>query len=361
MADYMDCPDYLREFLYYLLTIRGRSKRTVDGYYIDLRIFLRYIKCKYVLHADPFDPDVLQDIVILDLPLSVLSGLTLADIYEFLTYAQSGRENNPKTRSRKVSSIRTFFHYLTVKSRKLENNPVENLEVPSVKKSVPRYLTLEESLELLVHIDPGNPNYERDYCIVTLFLNCGMRLSELVGINVYDIRDDTVRLLGKGNKERVIYINEACQKAIQAYMKVRKQPQNAKHKDALFLSSRGTRITPRRVEQIVENCLKQAGLSGQGYSPHKLRHTAATLMYQHGGVDIRVLKEILGHANLATTEIYTHISSRQMQDAMLHSPLSNVSAPKTPKTTDSQMDQGADLDVKDCVQQRNSQAKRSKK
>ena len=332
MADYQDCPAYLKDFLFYMLTIRGRSKRTVDAYHIDLRTFLRYIKCVKILSHNPDDLDFFEQISIQDIPLETISAISLSDVYGFLNYAASDRANNAKTRSRKVSSIRSFFHYLTVKSNLLKTNPVENLEVPSVKKSVPHYLTLEESLELLTHIESSN--YERDFCIVTLFLNCGMRLSELVGINLYDIPDDTIKLLGKGNKERVIYLNDACKKALEAYLAVRKPPQKQDAKDALFLSARGTRITPRRVEQIIEDCLRQAGLAGQGYSPHKLRHTAATLMYQHGDVDIRVLKEILGHVSLSTTEIYTHVSDRQMENAAKKSPLSNVSPAKKKRVPD---------------------------
>lgn len=325
MADYQDCPVYLSEFLFYMLTIRGRSKRTVDAYYIDLRTFLRYIKCMKMVSHDPSDEEFFYTLSIADVSLDILQQVSLSDVYQFLSYATTDRENNAKTRSRKVSSIRGLFNYLTKKTTYLKSNPVENLEVPTVRKSVPKYLTLEESLELLTSFDPQSKTYERDYCMVTLFLNCGMRLSELVGINLGDIRDDTVKLLGKGNKERIVYINDACKKAIYAYLPKRKQTQNEKHKQALFLSSRGTRITPRRVQQIIESCLKNAGLSGQGYSPHKLRHTAATLMYQHGDVDIRVLKEILGHASLSTTEIYTHVSSRQMEDAADRSPLANIS------------------------------------
>lgn len=330
MADYADCPTYLSEFLFYLLTIKGRSKRTVDAYYIDLRTFLRYIKCIKLHAADPDDSDTFSHMTIVNVPLETIASITLGDVYQYLNYTASGRENNAKTRSRKVSSLRSFFNYLTIKSGLLKTNPIENLEVPSVKKSVPRYLTLEECLELLTHIESSS--YERDFCMATLFLNCGMRLSELVGINLQDIRDDTVRLLGKGNKERIVYINDACKKALAAYLAVRTPPTNEKYRDALFLSSRGTRISPRRVEQIIARCLQQAGLSGQGYSPHKLRHTAATLMYQHGGVDIRVLKEILGHASLSTTEIYTHISDRQMEKAAQSSPLSSV-APRKKRLT----------------------------
>lgn len=323
MADYQDCPNYAKEFLFYMLTIRGCSKRTVDAYHIDLRTFLRYIKCIKVTHQNPDDQEIFSNTSIKDVAIESLASITLSDVYMFLSFAASDRDNNANTRSRKVSSIRSFFRYLTIKSDYLKSNPVENLEVPSVKKSMPHYLTLDESLELLTNIN--SKYYERDFCIVTFFLNCGMRLSELVGINIHDIRENTLRLLGKGNKERIIYLNEACQKALSAYLAVRKTPINENYRDALFVTSRGTRITPRRVEQIIDDCLKQAGLDGQGYSPHKLRHTAATLMYQHGGVDIRVLKEILGHASLSTTEIYTHVSDKQMEKAANKSPLSTIS------------------------------------
>ncbi|MCI8649209.1 MAG: tyrosine recombinase XerC [Anaerotruncus sp.] len=336
-AAYSDCPDYLSEFLFYMLTIRGRSKRTVDAYHIDLRTFLRYIKCIKLATIDPEDMDAFQKLSISDIGIETIAQITLSDVYQFLNYTIDERDNNANTRSRKVSAIRSFFQYLTIKSHKLDTNPVETLEVPTVKKTVPRYLTLEQSLELLVHIDPTSKTYERDFCIVTLFLNCGMRLSELVGINLSDIQQDTIRLLGKGNKERIVYLNDACQKALTAYQIKRTPTMNEKHKDALFLTSRGTRISPRRVEQIIEQCLKQAGLSGQGYSPHKLRHTAATLMYQHGGVDVRVLQEILGHASLSTTEIYTHLSNQQMEHAAKSSPLSDVSPkpkPKAPKVSE---------------------------
>lgn len=333
---YSDCPDYLKEFLFYLLTIKGRSRRTVDAYYIDLRTFLRYLKCVKIETGEPSDPEYFNSRCIADVPLETLGALSLGDVYTFLNYTAEDRENTAKTRSRKVSAIRSFYQYLTTKASYLKRNPVENLEVPADKKSVPRYLTLEESLELLTHIDPSSPSYARDYCIITLLLNCGMRLSELVGIDLKDIRreDSTLRLLGKGNKERVIYLNGACLSAIDAYEAARKPPVKEQYKNALFLSSRGTRITPRRVEQIVENCLQQASLAGRGYSPHKLRHTAATLMYQHGGVDIRVLKEILGHANLGTTEIYTHLSSVQMENAANHSPLARVKPKKKASAPD---------------------------
>ena len=337
MSQFSDCPDYLQEFLFYLLTIKGRSARTVHAYYIDLRTFLRYIHCLKIDHIDCKDDAFFDSRPIHQIPITIIAALSLGDIYAFLNYTAGERENNAKTRSRKVSSIRAFFHYLTIKANYLKVNPVENLDIPSVKKSVPRYLTLEESLELLTHLETASASYERDFCILTLFLNCGMRLSELVGIHLYDIRENTVRLLGKGNKERIVYLNDACLQAIAAYLPKRAEIKSIKDKDALFITTRGTRITPRRVEQIVELCLEKAGLAGRGYSPHKLRHTAATLMYQHGNVDIRILKEILGHVNLGTTEIYTHLSSRQMENAANSSPLARV-LPKT-KTPDPSEDE----------------------
>lgn len=319
-----DCPQLLQDFLFYMLTIRGRSIKTVDAYHIDLRTFFRYIKS---IKA-PIDKHVpFRDIPINDIDISVIREITLSDVYSFLNYAMSERENSAKTRSRKVSCIRSFFKYLTNKAGVITANPVKDLEMPTSKKTMPKYLTLEESIELMSHVDTKYS--ERDYCIITLFLNCGMRLSELVGINLSDIRENTVRLLGKGNKERIIYLNASCIYALESYLRVRETPVLAAEKNTLFLSTRGTRLTPRRVQQIVGDCLGSAGLSGKGYSPHKLRHTAATLMYQHGGVDIRVLKEVLGHSNLATTEIYTHVSDKQIENAANASPLSKVMVNKS--------------------------------
>ena len=225
---------------------------------------------------------------------------------------------------------------MTVSSGKRIENPMLNLETPKLKKTLPKYLTLEQALELLTHI---NTNFtERDFCIITLFLNCGMRLSELCGINISDIHDNRLRLLGKGNKERIVYLNNSCLNAINNYLAVlnsgEKIKRSDKEKDALFLNKNGKRIGARRVEQIVEDCLKQAGLDGMGISPHKLRHTAATLLYQDAGVDIRVLKELLGHESLSTTEIYTHVSNKQIEDASKKSPLGNIKPKKSVKNSD---------------------------
>lgn len=322
---YEACPSFMREFLFYMETIKGRSPRTVQGYYTDLVTFFRFMKLHRGL--SPKDADF-EQISIEDITLEFVKTITLSDVYEFLHYVSSVRGNQAKTRARKVSCLRVFFKYLTVNLKLLPENPVENLEIPSVRKSLPKYLTLEHCYELLNVID--GKDRQRDYCMIVLFLNCGMRLSELVGINLNDIRDDTLLLRGKGNKERIVYLNAACLDAIQAYLEVRNQHLDAirpEARQALFLSSRGTRLSARQVERIVEKYLKLSGLSGMGYSPHKLRHTAATMMYQHGHVDVRVLQEILGHTNLGTTQIYTHVSNEQIKQAAASNPLSKA----TPK------------------------------
>ena len=317
---YADCPQILRDYLFYLLTIKGRSARTVDAYYIDIRTFFRFL----VLHKNLGYADLsFEKLPIHIITLDVLKTVTLSDAYEYLHYISTERSNSAKTRSRKVSSLKSFFHYLCDKVHLLSQNPIAELEVPSVKKSLPKYLTLEQCLSLLKNVD--GKYKERDYCIITLFLNCGMRLSELCGMNMTDIRENTVRILGKGNKERVVYLNEACQNALDTYIKYRNShPIAPQDRKALFLNRNGHRLGTRRVEQIVDDQLKKAGLDQYGFSVHKLRHTAATMMYQYGNVDIRVLQEILGHANLGTTQIYTHISSDQMEQAVQSTPLSNL-------------------------------------
>ena len=317
-----DCPQLLRDYLFYMETIKGRSANTISGYYIDLRMFFRFLKVHRGL-VPQCDAEEFNHIKIVDIGAELVRSVTLSDAYAFLNFTLSQNHNTAKTRSRKISSLRSFYKYLTNKAGILEENPLENLETPALRKSVPKYLSLEESLELLNHVDTSHS--ERDYCIITFFLNCGMRLSELVGINLSDLHDNHLTILGKGNKERVIYLNEACMSALKDYLKVRNANAGSiKDKNALFLSRLGTRINKRRVQQIIESALKAANLDGKGFSTHKLRHTAATLMYQHGGVDVRVLQEILGHENLGTTEIYTHISNRQVEQAVLSSPLSGT-------------------------------------
>ncbi len=318
-----EAPKILMDFLSYIQTIKGKSLKTVDEYYVDLRTFFRYIKYSKKLVPENI---VFEEILIDDIDIELIKTITLTDLYEYLNYLLVERNNNAATRSRKISSLKSFFNYLTNKVGLLAVNPTIELEMPKRKSSLPKFLTLEQSIELLNCVN--GPYKERDYCILTLFLNCGMRLSELVNINLSDIKsDNTLKLTGKGNKERIVYLNDACLRAIEQYMKVRPK-NNLKDKNALFISKFNKRISPKTVQFIVKRCFERINLEGQGYSVHKLRHTAATLMYQHGAVDIRILKDILGHANLGTTEIYTHTSNKQLQKAISSNPLSSVKSKK---------------------------------
>ncbi len=318
--------DLMRQFLSYMQNVKGRSETTVNEYFISLRTFFRYMKT--LKGVVPEDADE-QSINIDDIDLDFIKSITFTDISYFMNYCISERENGAASRARKACAIRVFFNFLSQKINVIETDPSKQLDTPRLSKKLPKYLTLEQSIELLNAVD--GPTKERDYCILTLFLNCGMRLSELVGINLTDIRSDrTLRLLGKGGKERVVYLNDACLTAIEDYLKVRPQDKikSAKDRNALFISRNGNRISPKTVQWLVKKYLTNIGLATEqmsmGYSVHKLRHTAATLMYQHGNVDIRVLKDILGHENLGTTEIYTHLSSAQMENAAESSPLAKV-------------------------------------
>ncbi len=318
--DLSDLPVILRDYIIYLQTIKSRSNATVSEYFSDLRTFFRFLKLKR--HIIDSDIDF-EQISINDIDIDFIKSVTLTDAYEFLVFCKSDRDNTEKTRARKCSSLRSFFGYLTNKCHLLEVNPMTQLELPKSKKSLPKYLTLDQSRDLLENVD--GEHKERDFCILTLFLNCGLRLSELCGLNINDIRsDNTIRVIGKGNKERIVYLNSACIDAINAYLAVRPvDGVPAEHKRALFLSRLKRRISNKTVQHIVYQNLEKIGLSGQGYSTHKLRHTAATLMYQYGNVDIRVLKDILGHENLGTTQIYTHLSNEQIKKAVEANPLAD--------------------------------------
>lgn len=256
--------------------------------------------------------------------IELVRSVTISDLYAFMVYCKEELNNNTATRARKTSTLRIFFKYMSVQTHQIPNNPAELLESPKVKQSLPRHLTLENSLELLNSVDGANER--RDYCILTLFLNCGLRLSELCGLNLSDISSDGIMTVtGKGNKQRAVYLNDSCLAAIKAYLAVRpNEGIIVTDKNALFISRNRRRISPKTVQHIVKTYLEKAGLGDMGFSTHKLRHTAATLMYQHGNVDIRVLKDILGHANLGTTQIYTHVSDAQIKRAVDANPLSNV-------------------------------------
>ena len=319
-----DNPPYLNDFLDYMITIQNKSKNTVKEYNYDLATFLRFTK----LHFKLTDEKDLKAIKFNDVSIDTLKKVKLEDLHAFLGYLTKNYNSKATTRSRKVSSLRIFFNYLCQKNL-IEINPTQNLETPKLGKRLPKYLTLEDSKKLLdVASNEDNRNNERNYAITTLFLNCGMRLSELVGINIKDIVFDECQLnvIGKGNKERTIYLNKACINAIEDYLKVRPKTNfaNSDAEKALFLSERRQRISRRMVQQIIYDELRKAGLDSDKYSVHKLRHTAATLMYQYGQVDIRALQELLGHESISTTEIYTHVSNQQVRDAVEKNPLANL-------------------------------------
>lgn len=319
-------PSYLNGFLDYIVTIQNKSPNTVKEYNYDLATFLKFIK----IHFKLTDETNLEDIQYNDVSLETISRIKLDDLHAFLAYLTTNFQSKAATRSRKVSSLRMFFNYLCTKNI-IEINPTQNLETPKLDRRLPKYLTYEQSKKLLdASYSENNRNNERNHAITTLFLNCGMRLSELVGINIKDINfyENQMTVIGKGNKERTIYLNKACIKAIKEYLAVRpKEGVKKDNKDsdkALFLSERRQRIGRRTVQEIIYQELKAAGIDSEKYSVHKLRHTAATLMYQYGGVDIRALQELLGHESISTTEIYTHVSNQQARNAVESNPLANL-------------------------------------
>ena len=320
-----NCPPIIRDFLTYNETIKGKSSRSVEGYFLDLQTFFRYILL--VRGMVPKGTEF-EKITIEKVDINLIKTITISDLYAFLVFCKDERQNGAASRARKTSTLRIFFKYLSAQTHQLENNPAELLESPKVKQALPKHLTLEDSLELLNSVE--GPYKERDYCILTLFLNCGLRLAELCALNLSSISGDgTLTVIGKGNKERMVYLNSACLDAIAKYLPVR--PNDgvpATDKNALFISRNKRRISPKTVQHIVKTYLEKSGLGDMGYSTHKLRHTAATLMYQHGNLDIRVLKDILGHANLGTTQIYTPVSNTQIKQAVDSNPLANVKGKK---------------------------------
>lgn len=323
-----DTPEVLKRFLIYTETVRGKSDSTTDEYYLDLRMFMRFL----LLHRGLVSGDTPFDSIdISGVDIELLKTVTLSDLYDFSFFLSREREYvrpgekagknvglGDAARARKVSSLKSFFKYLTSKAMLLDENPAAELEYPKLAKKLPRYLSADESMELLDSVSGRSP--ERDYLIITLFLNCGLRVSELVGIDLGDIRDGTLTVTGKGNKQRVVYLNLACKNALADYLPVR-----AKHappgENALILSERKQRIAAITVKKLIKKHIEAAGLDSEKYSAHKLRHTAATLMYQNG-VDVLTLKEILGHEQLNTTQIYTHLAPNELQLAAEANPLS---------------------------------------
>lgn len=318
---YDDIPNYMKEFLSYMQNIKNRSSNTVREYYYDLRDVFRFLKLyKSKIKIDNITPELINNTDISDLDLEFLRKIDLTDLYEYLNYISNVRLDKSTTRARKVAALKSFFNFMTFKQKALEKNPTVELETPKLSKRLPKYLTLDESKALLNSIE--GKNEKRDTCIITLFLNCGLRLSELVSINMKDMKNNVLTVVGKGDKERSVYLNNACQRAIEEYIAVR--PKDVKDREALFISERGTRIGRRTVEMMVKKYITLAGLDPKKYSPHKLRHTAATLMHKYGNVDIRSLQQILGHESISTTEIYTHIDNEQVKEALESNPLNNI-------------------------------------
>ncbi|MGI5905880.1 MAG: tyrosine recombinase XerC [Candidatus Pararuminococcus gallinarum] len=317
MEDRMNAPGILKDFLAYHETIQGHSSKTVDEYYLDLRTFFRFLKLERSLVPRSAE---FEEISISDVDTALIQSVTLSDVYAFMNYLSRERGLGTAARARKIATIRSFFKYLTNKAKLLKENPMQELDSPRLKKTLPRYLSLEESIQLLESID--GPNQERDYCILTLFLNCGLRISELVGLNKTDVRGDQLRILGKGNKERIVFLNQACQDSIEDWLKVRGVA-GGMEQNALFLTRTHGRMTTDAVHYMVKKRLKQAGLDSTLYSSHKLRHTAATLMLQNG-VDVRTLQEVLGHEHLNTTQIYTHIDNEDLRVAAKANPLGRI-------------------------------------
>ena len=328
MQRYSDCPRVLREFLVYHETIKGQSPLTISEYYLDLRLFLRFIK---LMRNDmPINTD-LETISIKDVDLNFIRSVDTSDIFDFLSYLANDRPLNPETpmtdhgisatsRARKLSAIKSFYKYLTVRTKQLSENPVADMEYPKLRKSLPKYLTMEQSAALLQAVSGANE--KRDYAILMLFLNCGIRRSELVGLNLTDVYEDRIRVVGKGNKERFVYFGTACRKAIDAYMAERTEKTLSDNR-ALFGSRDGNRISVTAVHRLVKKALLQAGLDSTQFSAHKLRHTAATMMLS-GGVDVKTVQEVLGHENLNTTQIYTHIENTELKIAAEANPLSKL-------------------------------------
>ena len=328
MKRYSDCPQILRDFLTYHETIKGQSQKTISEYYLDLRMFLRFVKLmrfEMPIHTR------LDDIPINDIDISFIRSITTSEIFDFLSYLANDRNPNPDSpapdygisaaaRARKLSAIKSFYKYLTVRTKQLSDNPVADLEYPKLRKSLPKYLTMEQSAALLRAVSGANE--KRDYAILMIFLNCGIRRSELVGLNLTDVYEDRLRIVGKGNKERFVYFGSACRKAIDTYLPERQKKVLSDNR-ALFGSRDNNRISVTAVHRLVKKALQLAGLDSTQFSAHKLRHTAATMMLS-GGVDVKTVQEVLGHENLNTTQIYTHIENTELKIAAEANPLSKL-------------------------------------
>jgi len=303
----------LEQYLSYLTVVKGRSILTSEEYRIDVLMM-----CSHVKRIRGVPEEIINKRDFSDVDINFIKSITISDMYDFITYCGNERKVTAATRARKIVSIRQFWKYLKNKAHLLENNIAEELEAPKLPKRMPKYLSLEESIRLLIEAEQ-NP---RDFCILTIFLNCALRLTELVNLNVNQLQKEYISIIGKGNKQRQIYMNPAAKRAISAWLEVRNgmNPQT----EALFITKHGTRVTSRGVQDIVKKYLKKAGLGGKGLSTHKLRHTSATIMYKYGNIDVRILQTLLGHENLNTTQIYVNVDNDQLQTAVNSNPLAGM-------------------------------------
>ncbi|MGN9163408.1 tyrosine recombinase XerC [Clostridium sulfidigenes] len=316
-------PKILKDYLSYLSSVKGVSSNTLVAYAYDLTLFFKFLK----VHNN--EVTLSQDVIFENIPIDNISSdylknLELVDFYTYLSFLENMRENGTYAKARKVASLKSFFHYLCSKAKIIPTDPTLDLESPKIGKRSPIYLTLDESRDLLAVANNRDKNSPRDLCIITLFLNCGVRLSELCSINIANIKGDTLTVIGKGNKERTIYLNKASIKAINKYLVVRNDIADKVHSEdteALFISGKYRRINKRTVERIIKKYVGAAGLDTDKYTPHKLRHTSATLLHKHGGVDVKTLQEILGHENVSTTQIYVHVDDETLRDAINTHPL----------------------------------------
>ena len=320
-------PRFLRDYANYLSAVEGKSEKTICEYLLDLRTFFRY----YIMIEQDLclSIDELEKLSIRDLTITDVNKVDTQLIVNFIAYTRNERYNSTSTRNRKLSALKSFFRHMHNKKHYIDRNPAAEIDGIQKSRTLSKYLTIDEAVSLLESVsnDTESKTRQRDYSIIALFLNTGMRLSELVGLNLESFDPDItfVKVLGKGSKERIIYLNNAARDAVISYLKIRLDPRFIRTSShAFFLSARQQRISPKTVQWMVNKYLDMAGLGSKGYSVHKLRHTAATLMYQSGKVDIRVLKDILGHEQLNTTQIYTHLVSKNMEDAMDNNPLSDV-------------------------------------
>ncbi len=318
---YSNCPSFLKSYLTYMSVIKGKSENTIKQYYYDLRMFLRF----NLMVTNDIPKSEFNNIDITNFDFNIIKNITLEDLYSFMAYVNNEHSSNDSFRARKVASLKSFFKYLYIKDKSISDNPAQHLETPKLKKRMPKYLSLEQSIDLLKVID--GKYKQRDLAMFVLFLTCGLRLSELVGINIknIDFKTRSLKIIGKGNKERIVFLNDICIDAIKAYLEIRPMDMlKAEDKDALFISSKFKRITGRSVEMLAKKYFELAGIDTSVYTPHKLRHTAATIMYRDGNVDIRTLQELLGHASLSTTQIYTHVKNDDLKNAADQNPLSKI-------------------------------------